>query len=194
MKRPLLILVALVFTVPVFAVTGSSTPAAGSRIGVLRMSDRYSYGAEQTIATTVQTELRNELRARGFEAFDAQTTLDELSRGKADNADYYVEIVSSRGTNDQYGSVDVAAGAVGAELSIITSRVAAEVRLYDGKSLELVDPFDLHDDRTALLPTSVGVGGRHVFAAIAIPFVGYAQYRRAARVVARHAATLIAGQ
>jgi hypothetical protein len=194
MKRPVLFLAALALAAPLFAVTGGTAPVAGSRIAVLRMSDRYSHGAEQTVARTVQNELREALVAHGFNAFDAKTTYDELSREDAGNADYYVEIVSGLATNGSHGGVGIGAGAVGAEISVVTAYVAAGVRLYDGKSLELIDSFDLHEDNTAVVPTMIGVGGRHIFAGIAIPFVQYAQYRRAARTVARQAATLIAGK
>jgi hypothetical protein len=43
-----------------------------------------------------------------------------------------------------------------------------------------------------VVPTEIGIGGRHVWAAIALPFIEYAQYRQAAHGVARDAAQRIA--
>jgi hypothetical protein len=172
----------------------SRAPHPGDRIGVLQISDRYDYGPERTVARTVQSDLRNELLDRGFQAFDARATYDELRRFEQGNADYYVEIVSSHSQHNPVGGVGVDVGAVGATVSVVVSRVAAEVRLYDGRTLEMIERYDLRSQNTAVLPTAVGVGGRHIFAFFAIPFMQYAQYRAAAHAVARDAAIRIAGR
>ncbi len=189
--RRLVIFLAFV-ALPAFAFRQS--PPAGARIGVLRMSDDDAHGAEQTVAWTVQKELRGELRTLGFDAFDARTTYDDLARGSAPDADFYVEIVSSHAVSQPVGAAGIGSNAVGVDMAVVVSRVAAEVRIYDGKTLGLLNRYDLQQNRTAVVPTAVGFGGRFFWARIPLPFIEYAQVRSAAREVAREAAARIAGQ
>jgi hypothetical protein len=69
------------------------------------MSDRDMYGAERTVAKTVQSDLGRELRSLGFDAFDAQLTYEELSRPAGRSADFFVEVVSSQALNHPVGGV-----------------------------------------------------------------------------------------
>lgn len=190
--RRIILLLATAIAVPTFAFT--TTPRPGDRIGVLRMPDRFSYGAEQTIANTVENRLRHELGELGFNAFDAGTTYDELLRGGPRDADYYVEVVSSQAAGRPVGGVGGAVGGVAVEVGVVVARVAAEVRLYDGRTLNLVESYDLQKSNTAIVPTAIGVATRSIWAAIMLPFVQYGQYRAAARDVAHQAALRIARQ
>jgi hypothetical protein len=183
---------AFAMTVPAFALTRSPQP--GDRIGILRMSDRYGYGAEHTVANTLQHDLRRELRALGFDAFDTGMTYDELSRQGLPNADFYVEVVSSHAANREIGGIGTGAGPVAVEVAIVVARVAAELRLYDARTLDIIERYDLQKKNTAVVPTAIGVGGRSVWASIMLPFVQYGQYRAAAREVAHEAAARIAGR
>lgn len=157
------------------------------------MSDQYTYGAEKTVAKTVQADLRDELRALGFDAFDARVTFDEARRNGV-NADYFVEILSSHDMNHPVGGGAVAGSNVAVEVALVVGRVAAAVRVYDGHTLQRIDEFDLEKSNAALLPTGVGIGGRSVWAFLAIPFIQYGEYRTAAHEVARRAAERIAGR
>src|SRR5438067_3612385 len=123
------LLTAFAITVPAFALTQSPRP--GDRIGVLRMSDGYSRGAEEAVAKTVQADLRRELRDLGFDAYDARLTFDELSRHSLPPAEYFVEIISSRSANP-VGGAGVGVRAVSVEVGVVVAQVAAEVRVYDG--------------------------------------------------------------
>ena len=73
-------------TVPAFGLT--VTPRPGDRVGVLRISGRFAYRAERSVASTVQNNLRGELEDLGFDAFDARETYDELLRNGPGRADY----------------------------------------------------------------------------------------------------------
>lgn len=179
--------------IPTFALT--SNPQPGDRIGVLRMSGRFAYRSEQTVANTVQHDLRRELQLLGFNAFDAGVTYEELLRGAAPkNADYYVEVMSSDAAGRPLGEAGVGLGGVAVEVGVVVARVAAQVRLYDAKSLNELNTFDLRRDSTAVVPTGIGIAGRSVWAGIMLPFVQYGQYRSAAHDVAHQAALRIAGQ
>ena len=191
MKRLALIL-GFAITVPAFALTQSPRP--GDRIGVLRMSDRYTHGAEQTVAKTIQTDLRRELRDLGFDAYDARLTYDELSRHSLPAAEYFVEIISSHSMNHPVGGAGVGAGAVSVEVGVIVAEVAAAVRVYDGRTLNEVAHFDLRKGSAAVVPMGIGLGGRWSWAYVALPFMQYGQYRAAAHDVARQAAERIAGR
>src|SRR5437763_16446852 len=103
MKRLLPILLLLLATS--LAAINTNVLRRGGRIGVLRMSDAYSYGAEQTVAKTVQSDLQKELRARGFDAFDAGITYDDLRRGTGESAPYYVEVVSANAADRDRGGI-----------------------------------------------------------------------------------------
>ncbi|HYS53137.1 MAG TPA: hypothetical protein VER58_05160 [Thermoanaerobaculia bacterium] len=186
------LLAASAIAIPAFALT--QTPRPGDRIGVLRMSDNFTHGAEQTVAKTVQTDLRRELRGLGFDAFDTRLTFEELSRRSSPTPDYFVEIVSSHSMNHPVGGAAIGTGDFAVDVGIVVAEVAAEVRLYDGRTLNQIARYDLHKKNTAVLPMGIGIGGRPLFAWFVLPFVQYGQYRAAAHEVARQAAQRIAGQ
>jgi len=178
--------------VPAFGLTRSPRP--GDRIGVLRMSEHFSYGAERMVANALQHDLRDELLKLGFSAFDARLTYDDVRQRGAENADFYVEVISSRASGRPMGGVGAAVGNVAVEVAVVVGQVAAEVRLYDGRTLNLIERYDLEKRGTAVVPTGIGIGGRSIWASIMLPFVEYGQYRAAAHDVARQAAARIAGQ
>jgi hypothetical protein len=190
MKR-LVLFLCFAMTIPAFALT--QPPRPGDRIGVLRMSDRYTHGAEQTVAKTVQTDLRRQLQVLGFDAFDTRLTYEELMRQDAPPAEFYVEIVSSHALNHPVAGAGVGAGAVSVDVGVVVAQVAAEVRVYDGR-MNRISQFDLHKNNTAFVPMGIGLGGRWTWAYFALPFIQYGQYRAAAHDVARQAAERIAGR
>jgi|SRR6266568_4105994 len=190
--KPLFLIVASAIAIPAFAI--QVTPRPGDRIGVLRISERFDYGAERSIANTIQNDLRRELQDLGFNAFDARMTYDQLLRSGPQGADFYVEVVSGYGTGRPVGGVGFGVDGVAVEVGVVVARVAAEVRLYDGPTLNVIESYDLHRDSTAVVPTGIGIAGRSIWAAIMLPFVQYSQYRSAAQEVAHQAALRIAAQ
>ena len=191
MKRLTLIL-GFAITVPAFALTQSPRP--GDRIGILRMPGRYARGAEETVAKTVQIDLRRELRDLGFDAYDVRLTYDELSRHALPPAEYFVEVISSPSLSRPVGGAAVGVRAVSVDVGVVVAQVAAEVRLYDGRTLNPIAQFDLHKNNAAVVPMGIALGGRWTWAYFALPFMQYGQYRAAAHSVARQAAERIAGQ
>ena len=191
MKRLIFLLIGAI-TVPAFGLT--MTPRPGDRIGVLRISGHFEYRSERTVAATVQNDLRRELQDLGFDAFDARATYDELLRSGPGAADYYVEVVSGYASGRPFGAVAASMEGVGVEVGVVVSSVAAQVRLYDARTLNAVETYDLGKDSTAVVPTAIGLGGRTLWAAIMLPFVQYGQYRAAAHDVAHQAALRIAGR
>ncbi len=190
MKRGSILLLFFLAT-PAFAFR--EAPPPGARIGVLRTSSTFAYAAERSVATTIQSDLCSELRRRGFDAFDANATFEDLTRGHAPDADFYVDVVSGDAANRPVAGGGIGTESVGVDLAVVLARVAAEVRVYD-KELRVIGTYDLHRETTALLPTGIGLGGRHLWAWIPLPLVQYAQYRYVAHAVAQQAAARIAGQ
>src|SRR2546423_13737787 len=121
MKRLIFLLIAAI-AVPTFGFT--ITPRPGDRIGVLRISGRFEYRAERSVAATIQNDLRRELEDLGFNAFDARMTYNELLRNGPAEADYYAEVVSGYSSGRPVGAVGASAAGIGGAVGGIGSRVA----------------------------------------------------------------------
>lgn len=186
--RRLALIATLLAALPAFAIH----PDAPSRFGVLRFSARYSESADAQVARTIQDALRAELSRAGFVAFDAGVALDEL-RGDENGADLYVDVIGSRESETQAGSIGVGTSNIWADLGLLISRVAAEVRVYDGRTLQLVRTYAIDKKSMSIVPVSVGAG--HVSSAaavwVAVPAMRWWQARSAARDVAIDAASKI---
>jgi hypothetical protein len=193
-KRLLIALAALLVAGVALAFDPRPTAeAAGApRIGVLRPADTYTWDREVTMQRTVVDVLGEELRKRGFDAYEVDQTFTELERDADRDADFYVEIVGAGGESFDYGGVGVGGRHADVWLGLIVSRVAAELRVYDGRTLETLATKTLAKKNTAVLPTSFGLGGRDFFAMFALPFIERAQLRSVARAAARDAAGRVA--
>ena len=161
-----------------------------TRIGILRPLVQYDAGRESSIQDLVLRSLSAELRDRGFDAFDAEMTYDEADRGRTD-ADYLVEVVGGDAYSDDYGGIGIGNRNADVTLAVVASRVAGQLRVYDGRTLELIAKEEISRRSSAILPTSVGLGGREFFAVIAVPFVQWAQVRRVAHAAAKDAAAIV---
>jgi hypothetical protein len=181
MKRALGTLCLLLVATTAFAFD-SSKPV--ERIGVLRgMSD-----AEETMARA----LLRELRGRGIEAFDVERTFEELLDEEAvPIARYIVEIRSGEPRTSDYSGIGVGGRHADVQIGIVSSKIAAELRVYDGNTMSVIATENLSKRSTTLMPTSVGIGGSAIYAYVALPFIERAQHRSVARKAAREAASLV---
>lgn len=187
MKRLLAAAILLLVPSALFAFdTKRQTP----RIGVLRVAQGYDHG-EGYVAKTVVHYLRDELRERGLDAYDTGLTYEQVADGEGEDADYYVEIAGAGANSDSYAGLGVGTYEIGVSVDLVVSRVAAEVRVYDGPTGKLLKNETLHKRKTAVMPTSVYLGGSRLFAVVAMPFVQHAQYRSITRSAARDAALLV---
>jgi hypothetical protein len=160
-----------------------ATPAR-PRIGVLQGPEWFA---------TFHDTLEAELRQRGFDVFTVEASFEELSLDPDRDADWYVEVIPGNAETVDYGGLGVGSRHADVTLGVMVSRVGAEASIYRGRTLELIATESLQKKNTAILPTSVGFGGRSLFAAIALPFVERAQARSVTRAAARELATRIAG-
>ena len=186
MKRVLLALCLMLVAGAAFAI---DTDRRADRVGVLRAEvDSGDTYVEEAVVRSLVAELRR----RGFDAFDTNLELRELDGDDIPHADYFVEIAGSGSDVGEFGALGISNRHVDLELSLVMSRVAAELRVYDGSSLDLIRTEKLSRTKAAVLPTGVGVGTRSLFAAIALPFVERAQFKSATKAAARDAATKVA--
>jgi hypothetical protein len=186
MKR-LVFAFSLLLAIPLFAF--DETPARLS-IGIVHAPDLDRFDRDAHIQKAVRNALRDELRSRGYEAFTADATLDELAQDDGRAADFYIEIVGQADVED-YGGVGVGNRHADISIGVLVSRVAADVRIYDGRTLELIATDSLSKRSTAVVPTSIGLGDRNLFAVIALPFLERAQVRSVARAAAREMASRV---
>lgn len=176
MKR---LLIAMLLIAPSGVAFAFDNARPVTRVGVLR-------GLHE-MQDDVAAALRNELRARGIDAFDAVRTYDEAIRDGVPVADYYVEVMSAEASSVDHGGVGVGTRHAGVSIGVLVSRVVAELRVYDA-DMELLESRDLRKRNTAVVPTSIGVGGGSLFAYIALPYIERAQIRRVVRAAGRAAA------
>lgn len=182
MKRALFACLLVVVAVPAMAFR--TTVRRGHRVAILRTAD-------ERVGRTVSGYLQRELRQRGLDAFDAGMTYDDLRRDSQTDADYYVEVFAND-SSATAAAVVVGNRNVGVDLAVVISEVAATVRVYDGRTLDLLSTFDLRRNTSGVMPTAVGVGRDHFSLWLPLSFIRSARYRAAARAVAQDAAAQIA--
>jgi hypothetical protein len=193
MRRLPIALALLLVAASAFAI---DTRTAGPlRIGILEGSDRTFSPHEAEVAELVRGSIRNALRDRGFDAFTTRDRYDDLRDASvADRADYWIEIAASRGESSPIAGVALPVGPnVGMEWELIVNRVAAEVRLFNGRNLDQVKTFDLRQRSTTVAPSAVFVA-RSVWAAVALPVWQWTRYRGAIRQLGSEAASRIADE
>lgn len=182
MKRPIALIVAvLLFAPSTYAFRTTSEPGVKS-VAVIS-EETMLEGDERMARNVVARELVRELRRRGYDAYEAESA----GRGEAD---FIVEIVGGEPVSTGYGDVNIdGRNGGGVSLALVISRVAAEVRVYEGDDLELLSSERLAKRTSRLLPTGIGVGGGVLYAFVALPFIERAQLRGVARDAARAAAS-----
>lgn len=160
------------------------------RIGVLRQPAAMLHDGDAMVSDAVLRYVTEELRGRGLDAYDAGVTYDEAIDRNYGDADYLIEIAADADGRD-YGGMGVGGRAGGVGLGLLVARIAAEVRIYDGRTFQLIDRQTLHHKNRSLLPTSISLGGRAAWIGVAIPIAQTVQFRNVARAAARGAATFV---
>lgn len=186
MKR---LAIAFLILFPVAALAFDQTPAA-PRIAVLRQPEALLHDGDSMVSDAVLRYLTEELRGRGLDAFDAGVTYDEAVDQNYAEADYLIEIAADADGRD-YGGVGIGGHHGGVGVSMVVARVAAEVRVYDGRTFQLVERQTLRHKNRALLPTSISLGGRAAWIGVAIPVMQTVQFRNVAKAAARGAAAFV---
>jgi hypothetical protein len=192
MKR--LLAVMLVLLVPGVALAfdpNKRTADDGIRIAILQ-PEPAGTPDEALVQEKVVRYLAGELKKRGIDAYETAWSYDDAANAENVDVDYYVEVVAARAAADAHGGVSVGGRDGEVSIGVIVSHVAAELRLYDAHTMEVLATQSIAKRSSAVRPTSIGLGGADVFAWIAIPFFERQQYRSAAKAAAKDAAVLIA--
>jgi hypothetical protein len=181
MRRVLTFTCLMLLAVSAFAFDATKS---APRVGVLR-------GGQEVDSTMTRT-LIGELQRRGFDAFDAGLTFDELLDEEAvPIADYVIEIRGGEPLTADYGGIGIDGRHASVEMGIVSTKVRAELLVYSGQTMEKLASSDLSKTTTALMPTGVGIGGRAIYAYLALPFIERVQHRNVARKAAREAASFV---
>ena len=191
MKRLVAVLALALFLVQP-ALAFDTRKSTGNRITVLQ-APVYRGEYEDRVSARVRERLVDELRSRGFDAVDGRVTYDVLQREAPLDSDLYVELAPSRIDERPVAGVALPIPSGAVDIAVIVSRVAAELRVYDGRSLALISKRHLHAQNATVMPVAARAGGSRISAAIVLPFVEYARYRAAVNAVVGDAADEIAG-
>lgn len=162
-----------------------------NRITLLQAPAYDASDFELQITRNVRERLLGELRARGFAAVDSALTYDEAQRTGAQVSGLYVEIAPSDFHAHATGDVAVRARSVGVDVAMLVSCVAAELRVYDGRTFALIAKRHLSREDVSVVPAGIGAGSYRVAVWLALPIVQHARYRAAANGVVRDAAAEI---
>lgn len=153
------------------------------RIGILHGGGQ----PDSYVQRCVLDSLRDELRHRGFDVYFEKASFDDLSFDPDRDADYYIDVVGD-GETENYGGIGIGGRHGDISIGVLASHVAAEVRVYEGRTLQLLATKSLSRQSTTIVPTSIGVGGYDLFAVFAVPFFERAQVRHVARAAAKQMA------
>ena len=187
MRRVLLVLCLLLAPSALRAFDPEPRPL---RIGVMRFAER---GYETARSGDVLLRaLVDELQERGFEAIDPGVDEHDLLRGDVPAADFWIELAPGDGGRaEAFGEVHAGSRNAGVSVGLGVTRLAAEVRIYEGDSLAMVASRAVSRNAT-FAPASIGIGPRNFFGFFGFSLFEGAQKRRLARGVAREAAALLA--
>ncbi len=192
MKRAALVLSLLVLAVPVWAIRGTPDGKRPLRIAVLHTGDQWADPSMDAAAAAIEHEIVGQLRQRGAEAWEARHTLGDVRNEEpSPDVDFLVEVTAGEARQREVGGVALGDAHVSTTLGLVLSRVAAEVRLYDAGTHEMLDRYELSRSKTAVLPTSFGIGDGRFFVYSVVPIARHFQYRSAVREVAAEAADRI---
>src|SRR5512141_2060993 len=164
MKRGILLLVALLVAFPLLAFDAGKRPLSG--IGVISARGDARYPGARAVRDVLPRYLVDELRHRGFEARELRASMRDLEDSPAERTSrYIVEIAYNDVAGGPVAAVEtggvIGDSGIGGEVSVIVADVAAELRVYDGDTLQLIDTSNLSSRRTAPALTAIGIGGRH---------------------------------
>lgn len=188
MKR---IIVATLILMSAVSASAFDAEKRGDRIAILQVTAE-GRPSEATVGSVMATYLRKNLRKAGFDAFTISETLDSVQDEPRDDVDFYVEIAPWDADSNPYGGVGVNGPHAGVDIAVVSSRIAAQLRVYDARTFELLGSYELSDRSTAVMPVAVGVGHRAIYGWVAMPFAQWIQYRRLTKRMAEDAAVRVA--
>lgn len=181
------------FAVILFLVASSPLAAvdfgmvAGDRIAVLVVQEDGARLTHDDLGELIGRVTARRLEKEGFATVLLPRSADELvADGLKDavGAAWILEIAWSDGRARTWGGIAGGTEGVGAEVGVVTAHLAAEIRLYDARTLEMVDRFEVDSRATTPALTGIGVGGRWSWLWASLPWGNRQVYGRAAGALA----------
>jgi hypothetical protein len=166
-------------------------PVPGDRIAVLAVPRDADRPIRDDLSELIARVTARRLEKEGFVTVVLPRTVDELVEDglrETVNAAWIVEIAWSDGHARTWGAGgaggEVGGGVVGGDVAIVTAWLRADVNFIDGRSLEMVDRFELDSRATTPTLQGLGVGGRWSWLWVALPWGQRLPYSRAAGALA----------
>lgn len=179
------VLALLLVAVPAFALT-TRRPT----IALLDLSPRYEMRVDAFGA--MRDSLKVSLTRHGFDAYTTSDRYEEIERFRDGNADYYLEIIGSEREAHSNGGGGVGVGPVDVGVTAVKNRHFLELRVYDGRSLDVLRTYQLDASTTSLVPSLLGVRGYNFFVSLFVaPWTDRAQAQHTIDRVTREAAARI---
>lgn len=183
--RLLLALLVVAVAIPANAINTNR----GDRVCVLQVEAEGPFDAR--VAQAIRDRLQHALQQRGFHTFKTNAVLEDVRRNPDLAADYFVEVVSAGSAAHPAGGAAVGVGHVRIDVGMTVSRVGAVVRIYDGRTLELLHSRPLAREGLTVAPSGIGIGTYHASLWAPLPFAAWARERSLVRAVAREAADAV---
>lgn len=183
--RILVSLLVIAVAIPAVAINTNR----GDRVCVLQVQPEGPFDAR--IAQAIRDRLQHALRQRGFHTVETDAVFEDVRRTPDLAADYFVEVASANSAAYPTGAAAVGVGHVGIDVGMTVSRVGAVVRIYDGRTLELLQSRPLAREGVTVAPSGIGIGTYHASVWAPLPFAVWARERSMVRAVAQEAADAV---
>ena len=162
----------------------------GNRVTVLE-APHYGRNADaDRVSRHIRERLVRELLNRGFDAEDCGMTYVEVQRRGGFDSGLLVELTPADASERSIADASVRVPNGSIDIAVVVSRIAAELRVYDGRSLELVAKHRLQSQVASVVPGGAGVESRSTSISVGLP-MDYARYRAAINGVVDDAANEI---
>ncbi len=159
----------------------------GDKIAVLAVPEDEGRRMHDDLSELIGRVTARRLEKEGFKTVVLPRSVDQLVEDglkDAVGAAWIVEIAWSDGRARSWGGIAGGTEGVGAEVGMVTAQLAAEIRFYDARTLEMVDRFEVDSRATSPALTGIGVGGRWSWLWASLPWGNRQAYGRAAGALA----------
>ena len=187
MRRLSLTLALLLVAASASALTQQRRPT----VALLDLAPQFEMQVEAFGA--MRDALKVSLGRHGFDVYKTADHYDDLVEGKSGNADYYLEIIGSQHEEHPAGAGgEIGVGPLAVGVEAVTNRHFLELRVYDGRTLEMLRSYELNASNTTLMQRFVGLYGREFLVSIfTAPWTNQRVAHQAIEIVAKDAATHI---
>jgi hypothetical protein len=186
MRRLSLILALLLVAASASALTQPRRPT----IALLDLAPQFEMQVEAFGA--MRDALKVALGKHGFDVYKTADHYDDLVESKSGNADYYLEIVGNEHEEHPLADGQVGVGPVAVGVTAVKNRHFLELRVYDGRTLEMLRSYQFNGSNTTVMQRFVGLYGYEFMVSVfTAPWTNRRVAQQAVDLVANDAATHI---